>query len=630
MPTRPIQHQLETESRLAFESLVGPLWVYRPKVLDYGIDGEIEIFEESGKASGLYFLVQLKSAEKISKQPSISLEIEWIKYYHSLELPVLLVLWVKQTAKTYWRWAEDVDLYYAKAGARSLKVHFSDEWKGDTSKQLRRHVEFRGNIKAGKFRRPLTIGISAPGANEIAFHLRALCARVPRILSYSDDPDIRCSLSKDGLKVAFSGHYGAVLHSKKRVEAPQVARRAIIAVVISLDYFGALNEAAELWAALPDLADEIISVDVAWRVLSILARAGAYEGLREVIQRLHGRFKRVELIAPLHPLRYTAPRHRRRELTQLLIELIEADLQDAVGEDRSIASYNLGKLWEDLDWGKARKHFERAIRSSAFYANRAYFWSEIGASLFNHHRFAAAVRCYRHAYETLGETERRSRYGDALMHAGKYSEALQVFEAIVGKPLAPDHKPEAHLDRADAHIKRFAIAHIRELFGMTSQQRQRQAADRCIGPDTEIAADEMIARCDRAIRFDAISNRVWFCRAVALYGQGNHKEALSSFLVAAATGTTDDEAWLNVLILALELKERDLLATVLTYLVYERGVPFLKYIGEEAQRRSYAHERAMLMEIATIFVEKIPKQNQEALLRIHGPTGTEVLKGPVR
>lgn len=102
MPTRPPQHQLEDLSRTAFEAHIKEWnWVFRSKQPDYGIDGEVEVFDRARKATGSLFLVQLKAVEKLQGAPRVSLPLEWIEYYKSLDLPVLLALWVRNTKK-FW------------------------------------------------------------------------------------------------------------------------------------------------------------------------------------------------------------------------------------------------------------------------------------------------------------------------------------------------------------------------------------------------------------------------------------------------------------------------------------------------------------------------------------------------
>ena len=54
MPKRPKQHQVEDLSINALKSVLPREWVYREKDKDYGIDGEIEIFDENGYATGFF------------------------------------------------------------------------------------------------------------------------------------------------------------------------------------------------------------------------------------------------------------------------------------------------------------------------------------------------------------------------------------------------------------------------------------------------------------------------------------------------------------------------------------------------------------------------------------------------
>jgi hypothetical protein len=52
LPKRHRNHQLETESVRELQSKLPSTWVYRTPTDDYGIDGEIEIFDDEGIATG--------------------------------------------------------------------------------------------------------------------------------------------------------------------------------------------------------------------------------------------------------------------------------------------------------------------------------------------------------------------------------------------------------------------------------------------------------------------------------------------------------------------------------------------------------------------------------------------------
>ena len=128
MTKRKIQHQLEDTSRYKYGLALPPHWVFRDKDKDYGIDGEVEIFDSRDRATGLVYWVQLKAtkSKKESIIRSVDLSLEKIQYYKSLELPVLLVRYSSEQDIFYTKWANEVDTFYAKKGAKKMRIKFSD------------------------------------------------------------------------------------------------------------------------------------------------------------------------------------------------------------------------------------------------------------------------------------------------------------------------------------------------------------------------------------------------------------------------------------------------------------------------------------------------------------------------
>ena len=83
MPQRPRAHELEDESRRHFQMLLPSRWVFRPADPDYGIDGQIELFDADKEATGLVFLVQLKATDNPNLEDAlaISLRRDTFQYY---------------------------------------------------------------------------------------------------------------------------------------------------------------------------------------------------------------------------------------------------------------------------------------------------------------------------------------------------------------------------------------------------------------------------------------------------------------------------------------------------------------------------------------------------------------------
>lgn len=630
MPSRPIQHELEDQSRTTFRALVQP-WVFRDKNPDYGIDGEVELFSIEKKATGDQFLVQLKATDQLRGKPRISLAIEWIEYYRSLELPVLLAIWVRNTNQFYWTWAAQIDLFNAKPKAKSMTVNLESSWGPGTRDEIERHLALRKLLHHRQLPEPLKVEVAIPSRPKVVQKVKALFGHAPRALAVQDtEAHVLCTLSGDRLTVLFRTMTGTVFHSMRRVDDDGVAKRIALAIIITAAKFGALNQAAQLWRALPDLSDAIANLEVAWMVESLLTRAGDTAALRDFIKQLSPRLGHG-LTTPLYPLYWSAPAHKKREIAPILLELQQERLTSADPKDRSIAHYNLARLTDDNP-RKSTGHFAAAIRESDFYSDKAYFWKEFGSTLFSERRYDATLRCYRCAYERLGYTERRSHFADALMHTGRYEEALRTFRQILKRPVDTNAKPaqqeEALLDVSDAVLKATVLTEIVEKRGLSTQKRSRRLASEALVDTKGASNEEMVLRADKAISHDALYGLAWFNRAISMRNQNKQDDAFLSFLAAAVANTSDDEGWANVLFLALETA-KDFLPYIIQFVRYHSGADFVRFLAQAAERHPSEKQSAAILEMVRVFADQLPKELAGGTVRIHHSDGAPtILKVP--
>jgi len=145
MPRRTREHILEEESRKQFGELVPNHWVIRRSDPDYGIDLEVEIFDEDGSSTGLMFCVQLKGTDQkdLSRALKLSFKKDTLRYYFKLNLPVLLVRYYSPTKTLFTRWAHSIDLYYSDPDAETYTVHFTADgrWDKETPGSIHRYLE---------------------------------------------------------------------------------------------------------------------------------------------------------------------------------------------------------------------------------------------------------------------------------------------------------------------------------------------------------------------------------------------------------------------------------------------------------------------------------------------------------
>ena len=91
MPKRTRSHELEDESIDCFKAGIPKKWVCREKGRDYGVDIEVEIFDDNGDATGLMFYVQLKATDDATLERKAVLQVDRLNYLAAFEMPSILV-----------------------------------------------------------------------------------------------------------------------------------------------------------------------------------------------------------------------------------------------------------------------------------------------------------------------------------------------------------------------------------------------------------------------------------------------------------------------------------------------------------------------------------------------------------
>lgn len=132
--------EIGTQAGRIFEYNLPNSWIFRSQEdqNDFGIDGEIEIKDSSGKAIGKesVFKVQIKGEEqsnyiKGNSLLSFTLKLERLRYYFEFKVPVILIVVEVSSEKIYWLpLTNDEDLRVKAAGANSnefIQIHIPVE-----------------------------------------------------------------------------------------------------------------------------------------------------------------------------------------------------------------------------------------------------------------------------------------------------------------------------------------------------------------------------------------------------------------------------------------------------------------------------------------------------------------------
>lgn len=385
MSNRPRSHQIEDESRIAFERRLPKEWVYRRLTPDYGIDGSVEVFDKSGRSTGKQFNVQLKATDEsnLKKALAVRLKTETCEYYRSLDLPILIVRFHASTGRLFAKWFHEFDVYYAKPGKEHLTFRLaeSDEWSDDTGTELSVDLDRIRRLRSGNLPLPVPFSLEFSenlvhglSVAEVSLSVRKAVQQVPSVLTLDGDPRSsygRIRVSNGAVVVNLAGLKSFTLHFHQPYSA-DAARRALhadilIGVALTFDSAGYPDPATRILAEFGDQSGLASSPEIALRMAGSMARAHRLiEALRLAEGLLIDRRSRLAaqvLIIPVLAKSAVMSAEEKELMRHFLTRSVEEDEKAGDSAAAATSNYNLGNYLRNCSLSKAAfRHFRRAAR----------------------------------------------------------------------------------------------------------------------------------------------------------------------------------------------------------------------------------------------------------------------------
>ena len=443
MPKRPRQHQLEAESRAAIRAAVPSRWAYRDLTEDYGIDAEVEIFDEEGLATGEKFLVQLKATDEpdLGKALKLWLPLAKLRYYESLGQPVLLVRFHALTEKLYARWFHSWDPYYEKRGRSGASLHFREEdlWDEATPTSMERDVRAFRDIRSPRIPGPISFSLECDGdfhgspPFEVKLRLKESCHDLRHIINFDGDSTSphRIHLSAELIEVIVAGSHGFSLHSKPQPDAelgPTTHHDIIVSIALAINQTGHAVEAAQIMG--PFLLQSRLTTqpEVAVMAAQCLANANQMHAALEVAALLFEDDRSTGsaqvFLLPLLARRSQMPAVVQDLGVRVLGECSEKAESKGDKSGAAALEYNRGNLLRSMSrFREALRAYRRAAQLDPEYEKREYYWREVGGILFLGQRYRAAVTAYSRALTLEEHRLTKLLHADALMFSGEYKRA---------------------------------------------------------------------------------------------------------------------------------------------------------------------------------------------------------------
>ena len=634
MPKRPRTHQLEDESWKALSNAIPNQWVIRKPQPDYGIDAEIEIFDQSGSSTGMMFLAQLKGTD--TKTLSLSLPLETLNYYNSLPMPVLLVKYYSPSKELYFRWVHGIDPYYSrKRGSKSVSVKFTEEnkWTYQTPDSLIQYLKIFEQLHNPRLPLPIKFVFEFSGKelfsvaiSEIESMVRNAARSLSDIISFPTKPDNeltpKIKITKDLIEIHLSGISSCTLHissknySKEKIK--YLPHDVLIAISLALHVLGHDNIAAEI------AIEHILSSGLCKEFNIILAVVGCFATSRKIDMALKIAKQYIELYdydSSIYIV-FSLPAFRKVKMTNSEFQafkelhLIAIDKAKKTGfmESAATCCYNLGTYMGGIsrfrkDKREALKYYLLAAKCDPSYKKRNYFWEEIAGILFVLGKFSFSEKFYNKALEFGASIRYMALRADALMFAGRYKDAKNLFEEYVEKT-----------DEVDSEwiLKLWVLDELMRIVKTENQTRYPLKA-------IEIALKKKEKSFELAFEYDGLCGLAWFNRGVQKNLNKDHRETLISFLISGLVQPNDIEAWLNVLFSAFNCPEYVwLIPHVVSIAYFVNGEEFLRQFSQIVKEKNLPREAKteIINIIGTIMHEFSKSKEQRPIIRLFNPDGT--------
>lgn len=562
---RPREHQLEEESNREFRNKLPLEWVFREPTKDYGVDGEVEIFDKDNNSTGSIFFVQLKGTDTSDNKNAtkVTLKLRTCEYYYSLDLPVLIVRYQSPTKKLFTKWFHSFDLNYRK-GKETITLRFNpeDEWNEGSIEKLKVELEAFRQLNSPHFNLPIKLRLKLGGsfihgvpASKIELKIRQDQKLLPGFFEISTNSSSSVHgdivLSNNQFEILLLSGAGFILdlpkNSKNQVTLnehtlPRFISDIFIGISIALHQAKRFDLSSQVLLKYAENSTLIAEVEVASLLTIGLIRARNYTIAQKLLELF---FKREEIIPTIEmfvwPMRFqmellTDDEHQMLE--DWMKQLIERATQSKEQKNAAVAHYNLGGYLRNKgNLRLALHHYRKATEYWPDYLKMPYFCKEVAGTLFEKKRYKLSVELYKYAVCINQLPTYQALYADALLFAGKYADSKNAFEKYFQS--TSNILPEWEL-------KAWVLSTICDVAGDEQKRNTEIAIKHAMPPDEDISAtsfEDYGLRLNKAIQQDAICSVAWANWGIIMQQCGDQINSFFSFVAASLFQRRDASMW---------------------------------------------------------------------------------------
>ena len=628
MPKRPKQHELEDLSRAKFQLCLPKKWVFRDKDKDYGIDGEIELFDEDGNSQGLLFYVQLKAtgSKKNSEILNINFKIETLEYFKQLEIPVLLARYSEYLDRFYIKWINDVDLTFAKKNAKTFRIKIIEHevWTDKTSTQIENVLTNVRLLKSGSFEFPISYSIDFDDIEiqDLSNSLFKIKLR-NKLNDYSDFLDfkkseenflVQISIKQNVLLVQPIILKGVYFHNIDKGSKESFVEDLSLDILLSLSMcmvmLGQVDYAGKIIFE-NNLEERLIEKEeLMLMIIPPLISSSYFKNTLELIDYALDKTENVIILFPAIVSLLLQSKTKNKNKIKQIESFFKSQLNKSkkLGIDSLIATshYNLGNFYRSKDkHHKSISHYVKAKKYDTNYLKRPYYYQEIAGVCFEAGKFWFSSKFYKKSIELGASNDTKSLLGDVLMFSGEYEKADKIFAEYISDSAKPNE---------EFLLKAILLQNIIEERKIKSQKRKPKEANVIAGNKPTLNDIE------KAFDHDLLSSLAWFNLGMLKEKENNSHEATLCFAMCACINLWDVEAWTFAFLSFINSgKEEDLLigSLILKTAYYHNRDEFLMHLYGILEKDNESNKGIITM-IDNILINDNIDENKSAILRILG------------
>jgi tetratricopeptide (TPR) repeat protein len=636
-PKRPRQHQLEKESRTAFQKILPSQWDFQdiPQP-EYGLDGRVEIFDQADFATGRMFFVQLKATDKpeLKDALAVQLEIPTCEYYRSLDLPVLIVRYHAPTRKIYAKWFHKYDPYYGKKAKKQITFRFTveDEWHEETAGMLASDLEAFRQLRSPQIALPVKFKLTITEqyiygvlAAQIELEIRKAAERLSGVITISQflptDTHGVIVIANDKAEIYLRSGSGFTLHTSKiEVQLSKFPYDILVGIALALDNAGHSNIAARLLSEYAASSFIIAKPEITLIGVGCMIRG---HRVTEALQLSEQLFESEGTLLAAEMFILTAlsqndsfSESEHQYLHNCLKRYTERAAQSGDRQRAATAHYNLGNYLKSKSH-KAKSYprlaihyYRKAANYNSAYLEKSYFCRELAGILFESRRYFLAVKLYERALSLGEEGVCHALYADALMFAGRYRESQQAFESYLSS--------SAEFE-SEWRLKTCVLGWIRSMLGCDEQKRQTEAAIKLTKPNNHLVshAVEYRQRLQDALKQDALCGNAWFNLGVLESQTGNQESAFVPFLMAALIKTGDVEAWCNAIVFGIFAGYDSLVSDIILAAYQLNGNDLMEELIRSAQSQPEGFPITDFLNVMNKILSEVPREEKRFDVRVY-------------